>query len=308
MAGSWISLARNAARGDLFHIIDTETTGSAPPSSRVIELACATLRHGEVVDRFETLIDPGVPIPPFITRLTGITSAMVRGQARPDDAMRAFAAYIAARPGHFVAHNASFDYNFLQAEFAAAELEWPFSGRYCTVRLSRHCNPQLARHNLDALIKHYGVVVKDRHRAMADVDATAIAFWRMVETLADGPGPRARPAVGPIGGVDAKGAARPALPAGGADAKGDTRPALPPGAWRAVIRAVAAESRTLAAMLEQHGALGEPEPDGAVPVALREPFFTKVDAAKLGVLQAAVCAVLGPAARARLVVPGGVAP
>lgn len=303
MAGPWVSLARNAARGDLFHIIDTETTGSAPPKSRVIELACATLRHGEVVDRFETLIDPGVPIPPFITRLTGITTAMVRGQARPAAAMQAFAAYVAARPGHFVAHNASFDYRFLQHEFAEAQLEWPFSGRYCTVRLARHTLPQLPRHNLDQLIKHFGVVVQDRHRAMADVDATATAFWRMIELLAGAQAPHA--AAG--GGAPAPGEAPPAAVRPSAGAAGDTPPRVgpvpPPGAWRAVIRAIEAESRTLAAMLEQHGALGEPGPDGVLAVALREPFLAKVDPARLALLQAAVRTVLGPEARVRLGVP-----
>lgn len=380
-ASPWTSLARNAARGDLFHIIDTETTGTSPPGSRVIEVACLTLRQGEVVGRFETLIDPGRPIPPFITRLTGITTAMVRGQARPAEAMAAFAAYLAERPGHFVAHNAGFDYRFLEFEFAQAGLEWPFKGRYCTVRLSRHCNPQLRRHNLDTLIQHYGVVMADRHRAMADVEATATAFWRMVEGLPEGPGmrdgepftlpgvamrgssveaaegppapprhpaeallelppippapdpvaeknplwasmdslraPQAAPAPrrprgrAPKAGEDAPPASadEPGEPA---DAFGDSAAtltarvpvvisSLPPRAWQAVLRAVEAEKRPLAALLEQHGRLGEPGADGAIPVALPAKLYALVDASRLAVLEAAVRQVLGPDACVRLV-------
>ena len=313
MANPWASLARNAARGDLFHIIDTETTGSSPPKSRVIEVACATLQHGRVVDRFETLIDPGVPIPSFITRLTGITTAMTRGQAKPADAMAAFAAYLAARPGHFVAHNAGFDYRFLEYEFEQARVPWPFQGRYCTVRLSRACNPQLPRHNLDTLIKHYGVVMKDRHRAMADVNATATAFWRMVETLEGAETPIAPWCPDPVDetppedpepaldvvltaaqlGADQRVARAAAVPPGPS--------ALPPGAWRQVLRRVQQDSRTLAAMLEQHGALGDPGPDGALVVALREPFLGRMDAGRVARLEVAIEEILGPGVAVRLV-------
>jgi hypothetical protein len=80
----------------------------------------------------------------------------------------------------------------------------------------------------------------------------------------------------------------------------DARRAAPPGAWRAVVRAIEAESRTLAAMLEQHGALGEPGPDGAVPVLLREAFVAKIDAPRLAKLEAAVRGVLGADVRVRL--------
>ena len=72
--------------GHIFHFVDTETSGSSPASSRVIELATVSLRHGEVVGRFETLIDAGVPVPSWITRLTGITARMLVGAPVPLDA------------------------------------------------------------------------------------------------------------------------------------------------------------------------------------------------------------------------------
>ncbi len=187
MTAGWSSLVRNAAQGDVFHIIDTETTGASPPGSRVIELACLSLAHGEVVGRFDTLVDCGTPVPPFITGLTGIRTAMLAGQPSSGEAARAFAAYVDALPGHFVAHNAGFDYRFVGYEFEQAGLPWPFSGRYCTVRMGRAAVPGLARYNLDSLIRHFGIqVAGTRHRAMADVEATAEAFWRMARLLPGG--------------------------------------------------------------------------------------------------------------------------
>lgn len=170
--------------GTTFHFVDTETSGSSPANSRVIELATVSLRRGEVVGRFETLIDPGVPVPAWITRLTGITRRMLVGAPAPEDAYDAWLAYLAATGhGAFVAHNAPFDWGFLTAEFARIERPWPFERPHCTVRLARHCLPQLRSRSLASLIAHYGIHVPARHRALADAEATAEVFGHLIAHL-----------------------------------------------------------------------------------------------------------------------------
>ncbi|MDB5096978.1 MAG: polymerase epsilon subunit [Cyanobacteria bacterium RYN_339] len=170
--------------GHTFHFVDTETSGSSPASSRVIELATVSLRHGRVVGRFETLIDPGVHVPSWITRLTGITGQMLVGAPAPAEAYAAWDAYLAdVGHGAFVAHNAPFDWGFLNAEYARLERPWPFERPHCTVRLARKCLPQLRSRSLQSLIAYYEIDVSARHRALADAEATAEVFNRLIAAI-----------------------------------------------------------------------------------------------------------------------------
>lgn len=179
---TWHPLLAAYERGEAFHITDTETTGFKPPGARVIELATVSLRRGEVVDRFETFIDPGVFVPSRITEITGITTPMLRGAPKPPVALKRWLDYMGGT-GHFVAHNANFDWNFLKAECDMAGLAWPFGRSFCTVQLARHCLPRLRSHKLEELIAHYGIRVSDRHRALADVEATATVFLNLLSQL-----------------------------------------------------------------------------------------------------------------------------
>lgn len=180
-------LARVEA-GETFHITDVETTGSSPASSRVIELATVSVRGGAIVDRFETLIDPGVPVPYWITRLTGINSRMLKGQPAPSEAWARWVEFLAATDaagGHFVAHNAPFDWGFLTSEFRRDDRDWPFEQRFCTVSMARHCLPELQSRSLESLIAHYRLRTDARHRALADAEATADIFLRLLAQLSD---------------------------------------------------------------------------------------------------------------------------
>jgi DNA polymerase III epsilon subunit family exonuclease len=173
--------------GDIFHFIDTETSGSSPASSRVIELATVSLRQGQVVGRFETFIDAGVAVPFWITRLTGITEKMLVGAPAPDQAYAAWEHYLATTgPGAFVAHNAGFDWGFLTQEFSRIDRPWPFAQPHCTVRLARKCLPNLRSRSLASLIEHFNISVSARHRALADAEATAEIFNLLVEQLRAG--------------------------------------------------------------------------------------------------------------------------
>ncbi|MFO1265467.1 MAG: 3'-5' exonuclease [Rubrivivax sp.] len=134
--------------------VDVETTGGHPAWHRVTEVAIVAMRGGEIEWEWSTLVHPGIPIPPSIQALTGISNEMV-ADAPP------FAAV--AREVHerlegrlFVAHNARFDYGFLRAELRRAGQEFA-APLVCTVRLSRLLYPDGGRHNLDSLIARHGL-------------------------------------------------------------------------------------------------------------------------------------------------------
>jgi DNA polymerase III epsilon subunit family exonuclease len=100
---------------DTFAIIDTETTGMRPPYSRVVDVGIIRIEQGLVVDRFETLLNPGTYIPSSISRFTGITDSDVATAPQFEDVALRVRELLAGAV--FVAHNASFDYNFIASEF-----------------------------------------------------------------------------------------------------------------------------------------------------------------------------------------------
>ena len=92
---AWIAtLLKAVASNATFHIVDTETTGSSSAGARVIELATVTIRGGAIVDRFETLIDPGVSVPYWITQLTGIQTRLLKGAPTPSEAWARWCDYL----------------------------------------------------------------------------------------------------------------------------------------------------------------------------------------------------------------------
>jgi DNA polymerase-3 subunit epsilon len=158
-----------------FLVVDVETTGcSAWAGDRVTEVAAVLVRGNKVSDVFHSLVNPGRPIPPFITQLTGISDRMVKDAPPFSEIAGALAYELAGRV--FVGHNARFDWNFLSAEFsrlASASLESLTREQLCTVRLARRMLAHLPRRNLDAVAHHYGVEIEGRHRALGDARATA---------------------------------------------------------------------------------------------------------------------------------------
>ncbi|MCC6176911.1 MAG: GIY-YIG nuclease family protein [Chloroflexi bacterium] len=161
-----------------FAVVDLETTGASAIYDRIIEVGVVRLVGGEIVDRYEQLIDPRVPIPPFITRLTGIDARMVRG--RPDFGAVVSVVQAAIAGGPLVAHNASFDEAFLRHAFTRAGLRLD-RPRLCTLRLARRLLPRLPSYRLDALTTYFGLKVPTRHRALADAEATAGVLLRLLD-------------------------------------------------------------------------------------------------------------------------------
>ncbi len=157
-------------------IVDIETTGGSPFFSRIIEVGLLKVKKGEVVEEFQTLLNPGQEIPEFITKMTGIAEQDVAGAPTfadiAEDLLARFENSI------FVAHNVNFDYGFLKEEFR--RLGWIFNtDRLCTVRLSRNLYKQHRHHNLSALIERHGIEITNRHRAFDD----AKVLWDFMQLI-----------------------------------------------------------------------------------------------------------------------------
>jgi DNA polymerase III subunit epsilon len=169
-----------------FAVVDVETTGGRPGhGDRITEIAIVRVQGGQILDVFETLVNPECPIPPIISQITRITSDMVRHKP----VFGAIANDVAARlAGHiFVAHNASFDWRFVSHELFRGTGQSLDGTSLCTVRLARKVLPQLPRRNLDAVARHYGVEIPahQRHRAAGDALATARILIALLKDATD---------------------------------------------------------------------------------------------------------------------------
>ncbi|WP_028537061.1 exonuclease domain-containing protein [Paludibacterium yongneupense] len=148
-------------------IVDLETTGGHIVRDRITEIGVIFI-DGARVERFSTLINPGQPIPPFIEHMTGISDAMVASAPAFADVAADLLERLQGRL--FIAHNVRFDYGFLKNAFKRLGLRFQCDA-LCTVKLSRRLYPQFYKHNLDSLIERHGLVLADRHRALADAEA-----------------------------------------------------------------------------------------------------------------------------------------
>ncbi len=163
-----------------FAVVDVETTGTSPSlSDRVTEIAIVHVDRGEVTECYETLVNPGRPIPPAIVALTQITQEMVR--SAPPFPQVAGEVVGRLRERVFVAHNAPFDWRFVSHEVQRAAGVVLRGEALCTVRLSRVLLPHLPRRSLDAVTRHFGIDIGARHRAAGDALATAQVLVRLLQ-------------------------------------------------------------------------------------------------------------------------------
>ena len=164
-----------------FVVVDTETTGSRAEDDRLIEIGAARLVGGEVVDTFQQLINPGRHVPRRITRLTGISTAMVYDQPPASAVMPAFVDFLG--DGVLVAHNLPFDARFLDVALAEAGLPPLQNPALDTLRLARRLLSSLPSKGLSKLTSHFGIEVKGRHRALGDAVATAELLVILLERM-----------------------------------------------------------------------------------------------------------------------------
>jgi DNA polymerase-3 subunit epsilon len=163
-------------------VIDFETTGISPGmGDRATEVAIVITEGDRIVDRYQSLMNAGVYIPGFITQLTGITNAMVQAAPPAATVMAEAARFVGDVP--MVAHNASFDRRFWQAELALCgqPAQQPFA---CTVLLSRRLYPEAPSHKLGSLVDRFGLPrTGQAHRALADAEMATELLHRMRHDL-----------------------------------------------------------------------------------------------------------------------------
>ncbi len=153
----------------LYVVLDVETTGGKAGSDRVTEIGAVKVQCGEVIDSFSTLINPERHIPSFISRLTGISNAMVAEAPKFADIASELNTFL--HGAVFVAHNAKFDYGFIRAELARCDITLDMP-QLCTVVNMRRYYPGLASYSLGNLCKEFGINLTNHHRALADATAT----------------------------------------------------------------------------------------------------------------------------------------
>jgi DNA polymerase-3 subunit epsilon len=165
-----------------FVVTDTETTGLKAEEHRIIEIGAAKVEDGDVVDRFQRLVNPQRSIPGRITKLTGITTGMVFEAPTMEEVMPDYLDFLG--DGILTAHNLSFDKGFLEAECERLGQGGLSNETLCTVRLARRLLPGLDSKGLSRLVQFYDIDVDGRHRALGDATATGIVLRRLLSQLA----------------------------------------------------------------------------------------------------------------------------
>jgi DNA polymerase-3 subunit epsilon len=185
-AGLWEALDDGYGQQPLqeaeFRVLDLEVTGSDPEQNAIIDLAVFAVRGDDVRVLLSTLVDPQIPIPPSIQRLTGIGDDMVRGAPQFLDVLPQLLDTL--DDSVFVAHNAAFDYHFLKRTIERLTNARFSAPHICTVKLSqRLLDPQNGSRKLHNLARDLGIPLENRHRAYDDALATACIFVELKKRL-----------------------------------------------------------------------------------------------------------------------------
>lgn len=163
-------------------VLDFETTGLSPNrGDRAIEIGAVLIRENRIVDRFQSLMNPGMRISSFIEGYTGITNSMLATAPPVGEVMEKFAAFMA---GHYlVAHNAGFDQRFLDTELQRLGRE-RCAEFACSMLLARRIYPNAPRHSLEALVRYKNLPSAGvHHRALADAEMTGHLWIAMINEL-----------------------------------------------------------------------------------------------------------------------------
>ena len=163
-------------------VLDFETTGLYPDNGdRVIEIGAVMLRDQEIIDQFQSLINPGYFVSREIEAITGITNAMLSGAPAAPEVMEKFVKFIDTHP--LVAHNASFDQHFLETELGHFGKKRPLNFG-CTLRIARRLYPDVINYKLETLVRYKEIPVNNQfHRALADAEMAASLWVKIIEDL-----------------------------------------------------------------------------------------------------------------------------
>lgn len=184
--GRWYARIHQALAAPLaqttFVVVDLETTSLGTSVHNIIELAAVRVRAGKIDGNFSQLVNPGLKLPPFITRLTGIDDSMLVGQPTIFEVWPRFLEFLGSDV--LVAHNADFDVGFLN-DVASLRNGAPLANPVlCTLKLARRLLPDLPRRGLDALAAHFAIPQLDRHRALGDARVTSEVLFHFLDLMA----------------------------------------------------------------------------------------------------------------------------
>ena len=163
-------------------VFDIETTGLSVQNCKITEIGAVKVKNGEIIDTFNTFVNPEVPIPAEIVELTSITDEMVADAPKTEKALKMFFDFVGGNKKLLVAHNADFDTGFIR--YAAKECGMEFTNPYLdTVALSRFLNPELKKHKLDYLAEYYKLGDFNHHRACDDAAMLAAIYFKMLQKM-----------------------------------------------------------------------------------------------------------------------------
>ena len=177
-----ITDAKGQSLDDVYVVFDIETTGFSAENDRIIEIGAVRVEHGEITDKFSTFINPQIPIPFEIEKLTGINDDMVIGEPLVEEVLPRFLQF--CEGAAMVAHNAGFDMSFIRRNSERLGLPCSFTV-VDTVALARVLLPNLSRYKLDTVAKALDVSLENHHRAVDDAGCTAEIFVKFVQMLKD---------------------------------------------------------------------------------------------------------------------------
>ncbi len=163
-----------------FVVFDIETTGFSPVKNKIIEIGAVKVSDGEIVDRYSAFVNPQVPIPFEIEKLTGIRDDMVIDAPLIEEILPQFLEF--CQDAVLVAHNAGFDMSFIIENTSRLGMKREFT-YVDTLGIARVLLPGQAKHTLDAIAKTLGISLENHHRAVDDAEATAEIFVKMIPML-----------------------------------------------------------------------------------------------------------------------------
>ena len=171
---------KNKSLNTEYVVFDIETTGLSPRFNKIIEIGAVRIREGRIVDTFSEFVNPEIPIPYSITKLTSIDDSMVMGADTIEKVLPRFYEYIG--DASLVAHNATFDTDFIREYARRLGMEFDFT-ILDTMTLAHVLIPELGKYTLDRLCKQFSVNLDNHHRANDDAYATAEIFLKMLDMI-----------------------------------------------------------------------------------------------------------------------------
>lgn len=185
VADDEITITRGEYDGTLsnatYVIFDIETTGLSLNHDELIEVGAIKVKNGAILGQFGELINPGVPINPFTTQLTGITQSMVNGKPTAKTVLEDFYAF--SKDAILVAHNADFDLGFIETNYKKYGIANHMNPSIDTLNLAKVLLPDRTRYGLDSLSRYFKVRLDNHHRAVDDAKATNEIFLHLLKQL-----------------------------------------------------------------------------------------------------------------------------